>query len=463
MKSKKILLLLFSGLIIKILAISLTNFNLFGDEAQYWVWSQNLDIGYYSKPPLIAWFLSVFVFFLGDGFVSLKLFSIFFYIFSTILIYFLSYELFKNKKFSLMVAISFYFMPVVSVSSFLISTDVILVFFWILSLVIVLRIRAQTKLVNFLLLGIFLGLAFLAKYAAIYFLLSLFMLFFLDKKTKSIFLNNKLGLFIFVSSFIIIILPNLLWNIQNDWITISHTSDNMGLARMSLNLFQGFEFLFIQALMIGPVLVFGFLISMRNFNFNFEDKFLLIFSLPIFIIVLLESILVRANANWAAAGLVCLFLFLFVKVYKFSIKIINFNIILNFIFSFIFFVLIATTSQIQIFNRISEISLFANLLEKNYLINTKYLVVNDRLLYSSLRYSLRDSGVVIYTPYKSNEPVKSHFQITDPLLSTFNKNFIFIGDPLNINYLNEKIKIIKLKEINVIFKKKPIKIYEVTF
>jgi 4-amino-4-deoxy-L-arabinose transferase-like glycosyltransferase len=97
MKSKKILLLLFSGLIIKILAISLTNFNLFGDEAQYWVWSQNLDIGYYSKPPLIAWFLSVFVFFLGDGFVSLKLFSIFFYIFSTILIYFLSYELFKNK------------------------------------------------------------------------------------------------------------------------------------------------------------------------------------------------------------------------------------------------------------------------------------------------------------------------------------------------------------------------------
>lgn len=463
MKSKKILLLLFSGLVIKVLAISFTNFNLFGDEAQYWVWSQNLDTGYYSKPPLIAWFLSVFVFFLGDSFVSLKLFSIIFYIFSTILIYFLSYELVKNKKFSLMVAISFYFMPVVSVSSFLISTDVILVFFWILSLIIVLRIRVQTKLFNFLLLGIFLGLAFLAKYAAIYFLLSLFMLFFLDKKTKNIFLNNKLGFFVFLSSFIIIILPNLLWNIQNDWITISHTSDNVGLSRISLNLFQGFEFLFIQALMVGPVLVFGFLISMRNFNFNFEDKFLLIFSLPIFIIVLLESILVRANANWAAAGLVCLFLFLFVKVYKFSIKIINLNIIFNFIFSFIFFVLIATTSQMQMFNRINEISLFANLLEKNYLVNTKYLVVNDRLLYSSLRYSLRDSGVLIYTPYKSNEPVKSHFQITDPLLSTFNKNFIFIGDPLNISYLNENKKIVKLKEINVIFKKKPIKIYEVSF
>ena len=25
------------------------------DEAQYWHWSQNLDFGYFTKPPLIAW------------------------------------------------------------------------------------------------------------------------------------------------------------------------------------------------------------------------------------------------------------------------------------------------------------------------------------------------------------------------------------------------------------------------
>ena len=29
--------------------------DLFVDEAQYWFWAQNLDLGYYSKPPMIAW------------------------------------------------------------------------------------------------------------------------------------------------------------------------------------------------------------------------------------------------------------------------------------------------------------------------------------------------------------------------------------------------------------------------
>ena len=27
------------------------------DEAQYWLWGQDLQLGYYSKPPLIAWLL----------------------------------------------------------------------------------------------------------------------------------------------------------------------------------------------------------------------------------------------------------------------------------------------------------------------------------------------------------------------------------------------------------------------
>ena len=29
--------------------------DLFVDESQYWLWGQNLDFGYYSKPPLIGW------------------------------------------------------------------------------------------------------------------------------------------------------------------------------------------------------------------------------------------------------------------------------------------------------------------------------------------------------------------------------------------------------------------------
>ena len=31
--------------------------DLFVDEAQYWLWGQNLDWGYFSKPPLIGWLI----------------------------------------------------------------------------------------------------------------------------------------------------------------------------------------------------------------------------------------------------------------------------------------------------------------------------------------------------------------------------------------------------------------------
>ena len=56
------LFLVISSGILKFFAIFYTDFNLFGDEAQYWVWSQNLNLGYYSKPPLLAWLISFVVF-----------------------------------------------------------------------------------------------------------------------------------------------------------------------------------------------------------------------------------------------------------------------------------------------------------------------------------------------------------------------------------------------------------------
>ena len=34
--------------------------DLYVDESQYWLWGQNFDFGYYSKPPMIGWVLRLF-------------------------------------------------------------------------------------------------------------------------------------------------------------------------------------------------------------------------------------------------------------------------------------------------------------------------------------------------------------------------------------------------------------------
>ena len=41
-------------LILRLIFLYLSPLGLHGDEAQYWVWSKNLDWGYYSKPPFVA-------------------------------------------------------------------------------------------------------------------------------------------------------------------------------------------------------------------------------------------------------------------------------------------------------------------------------------------------------------------------------------------------------------------------
>ena len=66
---KSTFIILTLSLLIKLIFIYLTNFDLFGDEAQYWIWSQSLDFGYYSKPPFVAWIISFFTFFLGNAFI----------------------------------------------------------------------------------------------------------------------------------------------------------------------------------------------------------------------------------------------------------------------------------------------------------------------------------------------------------------------------------------------------------
>ena len=73
MKIKLLTLLFVFLFLIKFLAIYLTSFNLFGDEAQYWLWSKDLDFGYYSKPPFLSWFIWLYSNLFGETFFSLKI------------------------------------------------------------------------------------------------------------------------------------------------------------------------------------------------------------------------------------------------------------------------------------------------------------------------------------------------------------------------------------------------------
>jgi 4-amino-4-deoxy-L-arabinose transferase-like glycosyltransferase len=65
------------------------NIGLVPDEAQYWTWSKALDLGYYSKPPGIAWQIWLGTFFFGDTEFGVRFMSLVFSFAQSIAIFFL--------------------------------------------------------------------------------------------------------------------------------------------------------------------------------------------------------------------------------------------------------------------------------------------------------------------------------------------------------------------------------------
>ena len=446
-------------IVFKITAVYFTEFSLYGDEAQYWLWSQTLDLGYYSKPPLLAWFLGGYSMLFGDSFVSLKIFPIVIYFFISYAIYKLCLNLSFDKKRATLCALSFLIIPAASLSSFLISTDLLLLLFWAISMVILLKVIKNNLTINFFLLGLVLGLGFLAKYAAIYFLLSLLLLLFLDKTSLKSFRNNPLGVLVFLFSFIVVLLPNILWNFNNGWITFSHTSDNANLQNLNLNFYEPIKFFGSQILMVGPLLFIFVIFFLKNFRLDYENKFLLIFSLPIIFIVLVESFLVRANANWAAPALISIFIFLFRLVNKNYLLKINFT--FNYLIAFLLFFSILITSESKVFDRITGVGVFSNNLSD--IIKEKDIVVSDRIIFSNIAYQLRNKENLILMPHKTGTSITNHFQMSSALNTDRKNDFFLLGDLSNISYLTNKKKSKLIEEFDVPFSSEPLKLYEIFF
>ena len=297
------LILSFTILLLRIILNIHIDLPLHFDEAQYWDWSQNLDWGYFSKPPLLAFLIRVVTELCGNGENCIRSLSPFLHFLTSLIIFYSVHLLTKNFKKALLGSFLYLLMPGISFSSFLISTDVPLLLFSSLIALCIIKIfnsRKNTFLL-FCLLGLFFALGFLSKYAIFYLLLSFLFSTLVDKECRRFFFNKSFLLSIII--IIILIFPNLIWNYNNEFVTLSHTASNANLSHIKINIFQGITFLLSQIFIFG-VIPFLYLskktLSLLSFN-TIQKIFFITFILPIFIVFLL-AIFSRANANWAVVG-----------------------------------------------------------------------------------------------------------------------------------------------------------------
>jgi len=302
-----VLSIVFALLFVRWLVVYYSPFPISVDEAQYWLWGQHFDFGYYSKPPLIAWIIGTSDFIFGHHSWAVRLPAAAFHT-GTALVLGRMANLLYGARAGYLATLIWVFLPAVALGSFVFSTDTPLLFFWSLGLYyFVLWIKPtlnnedkqglwDNKLI--LISGIFLGMGMLAKYAAIYFLVSVLIALIIVAQVS---IKNALKpIFIFLTGLLIFASPNLIWNAYNGFVSIGHIGENANLHAPDYDFSKLIEFWLGQVGILGPLL---FILVISAVRASIAYRGLLVaFAIPALIIVSFQAFAKEANANWAAVS-----------------------------------------------------------------------------------------------------------------------------------------------------------------
>lgn len=307
---------------VRLAFVGLSGLDLDFEEAQYWFWSKDLAWGYFSKPPLIAWLIAGATSVCGDGEACIRWPSPLIHAATALVVGAIGAALAApahRHRLALWSAVGYATLPGVSFSAFLMTTDVPLLFFWAVALLAWIRLMQGGRAAWALAGGLALGLGLLSKYAMAYFLLGAAVHLALSPAARRVAVVRAPALLSFLGLGLVVVAPNLAWNATDGFVTFRHTAENMNLGGVPLHPLRLLEFLGGQFGVFGPVL-FAVLIAAlpawwrqtrrrgreeSSTGPQCDDgRVLGAFCYPVVTLLLVQALISRANANWAATAYV---------------------------------------------------------------------------------------------------------------------------------------------------------------
>src|SRR5437870_5103757 len=275
--------------------------DLYPDEAQYWFWAQHPALGYYSKPPLVAWLIALTTGLFGESEFAIRLSAPLLHAGTAIFVYAIGTRLYDCRV-GLWAALAYASLPGASISAFIISTDAPLVLFWAAALYAFIRAREGGGTGWWAAVGLACGLGLLAKYAMAYWLLSA-LGYVLLVPTERRHLRRLLAA---TALALLVYSPNFWWNWQNGFVSYFHVRDNAGMSEPLFHMTSFLEFFGSQFAVFGPLFSAGLLVLAASPRILAEPRARLLasFALPVLAMMLAVSFLSRAQPNWAAPAFV---------------------------------------------------------------------------------------------------------------------------------------------------------------
>jgi hypothetical protein len=260
----KSFLLLLGILLIKAFAMSALirygGLGLAPDEAQYWTWSQNLDWGYYSKPPGIALEIWLGTRIFGNTVLGVRIGAVALSFVISLAVYVLSLVSGLERRTAFWAGIISSLTPMGFFASYYATTDAGLALFWTLACIPLAAAAREGRTPNYLLIGMIIALGAIFKWP-IYLIWGLVLLgsvMFPAFRSRSILAGAAVSL--------LGLLSPLIWNASRGWPTFHHVWSTMNGghgAGASRALLKGnfFDFMGAQAGLLSPILFICLLIS----------------------------------------------------------------------------------------------------------------------------------------------------------------------------------------------------------
>lgn len=287
------------------IALILSPLDLYPDEAQYWWWAQTPAFGYYSKPPMIAWLIWLTTTALGSAEWAIRIASPLLHGATALVVYAIARRA-MTPRLSLFAATAYLTLPGVAWSSGLISTDVPLLFFWAVALYAFLRACEDESWRWPVLCGAALGLGLQSKYAMLYFVPGALLAGLWAAGARRVLFGRR-GLVILALG-LALLAPNIAWNALHGFPTVAHTEANADWGRSRYSLGGAAAFLLAQFGIFGPLLMAGLIGALwrlaRRPPRAEAELILAGFALPPLLLILIQSWVAGANANWAATAFV---------------------------------------------------------------------------------------------------------------------------------------------------------------
>jgi 4-amino-4-deoxy-L-arabinose transferase-like glycosyltransferase len=276
-------------------------FGLSTDEAHYVLYARRFAWGYVDHPPLVGVLGAVFGVF-GDGAFFVRLGPILCWGASNVLLRALAIALYRDERVAFGAAALMLCMPLSHLLALGLLPDATLNLFWCGGLLAAWFALREGKWRQWVLVGVLFGGALLSKYHGVLLPACVFC-FVVSSRDHRHWLRSPRPYVAFLIG-LTIFLPNVIWNLEHDWISYAYQLGQGGGSRFKLK--RLFESVGGQLGGASPIililLVAAWVAQLRRRPLAAPDRFVIATSLPVFVLFWAAGLKSKLLPHWAFVG-----------------------------------------------------------------------------------------------------------------------------------------------------------------